>query len=82
MGLSKTQTARLVTFMSIVFNEKIPQEYIDRAVSEGFVLRDDDGYFLTKKGLSEKNRLCALIGVTLKYVTEKKSPSFEGQKKR
>jgi len=73
MALSKTQNARLGSFLAIVFNEEVPKDYLENVVLDGFVSKDNEGYYLTEKGLDEKNRLCTLAGLNIKYLSERKS---------
>ena len=58
MALSRTQKKRLCVILSVMANE--------------FVAPKDGSLKLTKKGLDEKNRLCALAGLNIKYASERK----------
>tara|TARA_Y100000114_G_scaffold145116_1_gene154426 strand:+ start:152 stop:403 length:252 start_codon:yes stop_codon:yes gene_type:complete len=78
MALSKTQSARLGSFLAVVFNEDVPTEYMREIVEAGYVEKCSQGYRLTSRGLNEKNRLCALIGLNVKYLSEKKAPPERG----
>ena len=72
MALSKTQTKRLGSILSIMFGESIPSELLTVLVSEGYVKLVGQNYVITEKGLDEKNRLCTLAGLNIMYSSEKK----------
>ena len=71
MALSKRQSARLAALLAVMSDEDIPEPYLSQVVSDGLVSRSYAGaIFLTEKGLDEKNRLCTLAGLNIKYVSE------------
>ena len=71
MALSKTQNNRLGLLLSVMFNEDTPVELLTNVVKEGFVEKNDNNFQLTDKGIDEKNRLCTLSGLNIKYSNEK-----------
>ena len=73
MALSKTQTKRLGGILAIMFGDDIPSENLTALISEGFIKVEGQKYILTDKGLDEKNRLCTLCGLNIKYSSENKS---------
>ena len=72
MALSKTQNKRLGGILTVMFKEERPQEVEQELVQEGFVEKNDSDIQLTDKGLDEKNRLCTLAGLNIKYSSERK----------
>lgn len=72
MALSKTQNKRLGGILTVMFKEELPQEVEQELVQEGFVEKNDSNIQLTDKGLDEKNRLCTLAGLNIKYSSERK----------
>ena len=72
MALSKTQNKRLGGILTVMFKEELPQEVEQELVQEGFVEKNDSDIQLTDKGLEEKNRLCTLAGLNIKYSSERK----------
>ena len=73
MSLSKIQNNRLGVLLAVMLNEDIPQSVKKPLITQGF-LKDLDGKTaLTPKGLDEKNRLCTLAGLNIKYAFEKKT---------
>lgn len=72
MGLSKTQTKRLGSILTIMFGEDMPSELLTNLITEGYIKVNGQSYDLTEKGLDEKNRLCTLAGLNIKYSSEKK----------
>ena len=72
MALSKTQKKRLGGILTVMFKEELPQEVEQELVQEGFVEKNDSDIQLTDKGLDEKNRLCTLAGLNIKYSSERK----------
>jgi hypothetical protein len=72
MALSKKQNKRLGAILSVMFNEETPNEVVQEVVSLGFVEEKEGNLSLTTKGLDEKNRLCTLAGLNIKYQSEKK----------
>ena len=71
MALSKRQNKRLGAILSVMFDEETPEEHLKEIVKEGFVENKNGDITLTAKGLDEKNRLCTLAGLNIKYSTEK-----------
>jgi len=53
-------------------NESVPDDFLQPVMRDGFVAPDGGALALTKKGLDEKNRLCALAGLNIKYASERK----------
>ena len=72
MALSQTQNKRLGGILTVMFKEELPQEVEQELVQEGFVEKNDSDIQLTDKGLDEKNRLCTLAGLNIKYSSERK----------
>lgn len=72
MALSKTQNKRLGVILSVMFKEETPTALLQDVVQLGFVEKVNDTFQLTDKGVDEKNRLCTLSGLNIKYSTEKK----------
>jgi len=72
MALSKTQNKRLGAILSVMFKEDIPRYLLSDVIDDGYVVEDDDSFHLTDKGVSEKNRLCTLAGLNIKYTSEQK----------
>ena len=72
MALSKTQNKRLGGILTVMFKEELPQEVEQELVEEGFLEKNDSDIQLTDKGLDEKNRLCTLAGLNIKYSSERK----------
>lgn len=70
MALSKTQNKRLGVILSVMCNEETPSDLLQGAIEEGFVKQDNECFQLTAKGLDEKNRLCTLAGLNIKYSSE------------
>ena len=75
MALSKTQNKRLGGILTVMSKEELPQEVEQELVQEGFVEKNDSDIQLTDKGLDEKNRLCTLAGLNIKYSSERKDES-------
>ena len=71
MALSKRQNKRLGAILSVMFDEETPDEHLQEIVKEGYVENKNGDITLTAKGLDEKNRLCTLAGLNIKYSTEK-----------
>tara|TARA_R100000231_G_scaffold97194_3_gene72688 strand:- start:71 stop:301 length:231 start_codon:yes stop_codon:yes gene_type:complete len=71
MALSKKQNKRLGAILSVMFDEDTPKEHLQEIVKEGFVTKNGDNFDITPKGLDEKNRLCTLAGLNIKYSSEK-----------
>ena len=72
MSLSKIQTKRLGTLLSVMFQEVVPQTALNDVIKDGFVELSNGSTKITAKGLDEKNRLCTLAGLNIKYSSEKK----------
>tara|TARA_R100000654_G_scaffold50239_1_gene76430 strand:+ start:48 stop:269 length:222 start_codon:yes stop_codon:yes gene_type:complete len=72
MPLSKKQNRRLGAILSVMFREETPREAVKEVISEGFVEKQNEILRITDKGLDEKNRLCTLAGLNIKYQSEKK----------
>lgn len=70
MALSKTQNKRLGAILSVMFKEDVPRCALEEVINEGFVTESEDDFNLTEKGLDEKNRLCTLAGLNIKYQSE------------
>ena len=75
MALSKTQNKRLGALLSVMFNDSIPSDLCNDLVVEGYLAVDGNDFKLTEKGLDEKNRLCILAGLNIKYQSEEKEKS-------
>ena len=71
MALSKKQNKRLGAILSVMFQEETPQEHLKDIVNDGFVAKEEEGFAITPNGLDEKNRLCTLAGLNIKYQSEK-----------
>jgi len=71
MPLSKKQNKRLGAILSVMFDEDTPQEHLNEVIEGGFVKKNGEDLSITEKGLDEKNRLCTLAGLNIKYSTEK-----------
>ena len=72
MALSKTQNKRLGGILTVMFKEELPHDVEQQLVQEGFVEKNDSDIQLTDKGIDEKNRLCTLAGLNIKYSSERK----------
>jgi hypothetical protein len=53
-----------------MFKEDVPRCALEEVINEGFVIESEDDFNLTEKGLDEKNRLCTLAGLNIKYQSE------------
>lgn len=74
MALSRTQSVRLGTLISVMFKDATPDFLLKNVVDDGFVEAiNGSGHKLTDKGLDEKNRLCTLAGLNIKYLSERRS---------
>ena len=71
MALSKTQNKRLGVILNVMFKEETPTELLEDVIRHGFVEKVDNFFQLTDKGIDEKNRLCTLSGLNIKYSNEK-----------
>ena len=75
MALSKTQNKRLGILLSVMFSEELTEEDIEEGIDQGLVEKVHDNFLITEAGLSEKNRLCTLAGLNIRYQSEKKEGS-------
>ena len=71
MALPKKQNKRLGAILSVMFQEETPQEHLEDIVKDGYVAKEEEGFAITPKGLDEKNRLCTLAGLNIKYQSER-----------
>ena len=71
MALSKTQSKRLGTILSVMFNEEAPTDAIQEIEKDGYVTKEGDLYVLTDKGNDERNRLSTLAGLNIRYKSER-----------
>ena len=72
MALSKTQNRRLGALLSVMFAEELTEEDLVDVLKDNFVEEDKGHFKITQKGLDEKNRLCTLAGLNIKYQSETK----------
>ena len=75
MALSKKQNQRLGAILSIMFKEDTPRAAVGQVITDGYAEKRQNDIQLTEKGLDEKNRLCTLAGLNIKYTTEKNKKS-------
>ncbi len=75
MALSKTQNKRLGALLSVMFNDSIPSDLCTKLVKDGYLKVVGNDFALTEKGLDEKNRLCTLAGLNIKYQSEEDKSS-------
>ncbi len=81
MSLSKTQSKRLASLLAVMSGETLPEPHLSEAVELGLVAKLYRGNIsLTEKGLDEKNRLCTLAGLNIKYLSESKNNATTGSK--
>ena len=72
MALSKKQSKRLGSILSVIFNEDCGKENLEQVIQDGFVVKsDNETYRLTKSGESERRRLSTLAGLNLQYASER-----------
>lgn len=71
MSLTKTQTVRLGQLLGVMFGDDLPIEALNDPISRGLVIKKGKQYAITEKGLDEKNRLCTLAGLNIKYQFER-----------
>ena len=71
MALSKTQNRRLGALLSVMFAEELTEEDLVDVLKDNFVEEEEGNFKITQKGLDEKNRLCTLAGLNIKYQSEK-----------
>tara|TARA_Y100001937_G_scaffold33542_1_gene47816 strand:+ start:439 stop:684 length:246 start_codon:yes stop_codon:yes gene_type:complete len=81
MALSKVQTKRLGVLLATMFEEEVPVEHIEENIKSGYLQKENDNIKLTEKGIDEKNRLCTLAGLNIKYQSEVKSKSKKDKDK-
>ena len=71
MALSKTQSRRLSVILTVMAKDSVPSNLLQDVLDEGFVaVAYDKSLILTEQGVREKNRLCALAGLSIKYLSE------------
>ena len=71
MALSKRQSSRLGALLAVMSKEDVPEPYLSEIIASGLVSRLYNGRLeLTDYGLDEKNRLCTLAGLNIKYQSE------------
>ena len=71
MALSKTQSKRLAMLLAVMSGEKLPDWVRTDAKRNQLINEAEDGTLgLSLKGMDEKNRLCALAGLNIKYAFE------------
>lgn len=59
--------------LTVMAQEEVPDGYIENVMVDGFATYDENGTpVLTDLGLDEKNRLCTLAGLNIKYLSERK----------
>ncbi len=78
MALSKTQNTRLGVILSVMADETVPDAYLQPVIKDGFVALSEGSPCLTTKGLDEKNRLCTLAGLNIKYLSERNNEQSRG----
>ena len=72
MSLSKKQNKRLGTLLSVMFQEELPEDALVEVKAMEVVEISEGKPRGTEKGLDEKNRLCTLAGLNIKYASELK----------
>ena len=72
MALSKTQNRRLGALLSVMFAEELTEDDLKDVLKDKFVQEKEGQFKITQKGLDEKNRLCTLAGLNIKYQSEAK----------
>ncbi len=72
MALSKTQNRRLGALLSVMFAEELTEDDLKDVLKDNFVQEKEGQFKITQKGLDEKNRLCTLAGLNIKYQSEAK----------
>jgi hypothetical protein len=75
MSLSKKQNKRLGALLSVMFRDEVPREALTDVITDGYVDGSEVMPKITDKGLDEKNRLCTLAGLNIKYGFEDKGSS-------
>jgi hypothetical protein len=71
MSLSKTQANRLGGLLAVMSNDTVPENLISESIDSGYVVPVDGRLRLSDKGVDEKNRLCTLAGLNIKYSSER-----------
>jgi hypothetical protein len=71
MSLSKTQTNRLGQLLAVMFDSSVPSALVRDLFESNMIEQSDGKIKLTDKGLDEKNRLCTLAGLNIKYQSER-----------
>jgi hypothetical protein len=71
VALSKTQNRRLGALLSVMFAEELTEQDLVDVLKDNFVEEEKGNFKITQKGLDEKNRLCTLAGLNIKYQSEK-----------
>ena len=71
MSLSKTQANRLGGLLAVMSNDTVPENLISDPIDSGYVVPVDGRLRLSDKGVDEKNRLCTLAGLNIKYSSER-----------
>lgn len=66
--------------LAVMGHEEIPETMAFDAKKNDYIRPFGDDYALTERGLDEKNRLCTLAGLNIKYQSEriKKAPEKQG----
>ena len=72
MALSKTQNRRLGALLSVMFAEELTEDDLEDVLKDKYVQEKEGQFKITQKGLDEKNRLCTLAGLNIKYQSEAK----------
>ena len=71
MPLRTRQSNRLASLLAAMGGEEVPQPYLNECIADGLLARAYNGrLMLTEQGLDEKNRLCTLAGLNIKYKSE------------
>ena len=70
MALSNKQNQRLGAILSVMLKEEAHSPAIGQIITDGFAQKKDDSVEITDKGLDEKNRLCTLAGLNIRYSSE------------
>ena len=73
MSLSKTQTHRLGGLLAVMSNDEIDLDLIEDSIKDGFIVYQKGRLKLSETGINEKNRLCTLAGLNIKYKSELKN---------
>lgn len=73
MALSKTQTKRLGSLLSVTFQSELPEPISQELAKDGFVQLSDEGIKLSAKGEDERKRLTTLAGLNITYNKKEES---------